>query len=322
MRLAILDDYQGVALGHADWDRLRARGVEVIALREPLGSVDAAAEALADIDIVVLMRERMPVPRALVERLPSLKLVVMTGARAPSLDLAACADHGVLVCNTRNGEGKAATAELTWGLVIAGVRDVAAADRGMRAGGWHEGLRTGRILEGSRLGVLGLGAIGTRIARYGAAFGMDVVAWSPNLTAEVAAQRGARLVPREELFAESDVLTIHLVLSERSRGIVGADDLARMAPHSVLVNTSRGPLVDEDALVAALRAGRPAHAALDVYGREPLPADHPLRSLPNVTLTPHLGYVVDAVYATFYPDAVEDVEAWLDGAPIRVVTPA
>jgi phosphoglycerate dehydrogenase-like enzyme len=321
MKLAILDDYQRLALGVADWDRLRKRGIEITVFNEAFASADDAAAKLAPFDILCLMRERTPFPRTLIERLPNLKFMTLTGLRAPSLDLEACSARRVPVSNTGAGNTNAPTAELTWLLVIAAARDFAKAERGMRAGRWHDGVAGGMILEGKRLGLLGLGKLGARVARYGAAFGMDVVAWSQNLTPERAAAAGARPVSKDVLLETADVVSIHLVLSERTRGLLGAAEFARIKPGAILVNTSRGPIVDEAAMLAALKSGRLGHAALDVYDQEPLPAGHALRALDNVTLSPHLGYVSEDVFRTFYADALEDIEAWLDGAPIRVMNP-
>jgi len=321
MKLAILDDYQRLALGVADWERLRKRGIEITVFNAAFASADDAAAQLAPFDILCLMRERTPFPRTLIERLPNLKFMTLTGLRAPSLDLAACSARRIPVSNTGAGNTNAPTAELTWLLVIAAARDFAKAERGMRAGRWHDGVAGGMILEGKRLGLLGLGKLGARVARYGAAFGMDVVAWSQNLTPERAAAAGARPVSKDVLLETADVVSIHLVLSERTRGLLGAAEFARIKPGAILVNTSRGPIVDEAAMLAALNSGRLGHAALDVYDREPLPAEHPLRALDNVTLSPHLGYVSEDVFRTFYADALEDIEAWLDGTPIRVMNP-
>jgi len=321
MKLAILDDYQRLALRVADWARLEKRGVEITVFNEAFASTEDAAAKLAPFDMLCLMRERTPFPRALIERLPNLKFMALTGLRAPSLDLAACSARRIPVSNTGAGNTNAPTAELTWLLVIAAARDFAKAERGMRAGRWHDGLAGGMILEGKRLGLLGLGKLGARVARYGLGFGMDVVAWSQNLTAERAAAAGAHPVSKEVLLETSDVVSIHLVLSERTRGLLGAAEFARIKPGAILVNTSRGPIVDEGAMLAALKSGRLGHAALDVYDQEPLPAGHALRALDNVTLSPHLGYVTEDVFRGFYADAIEDIAAWLDGAPIRVMNP-
>jgi phosphoglycerate dehydrogenase-like enzyme len=321
MKLAILDDYQHLALRSADWERLRRRGLEITVFHEPFASGEAAAARLAPFDVVCLMRERTPFPRALIERLPRLKLVTLTGVRSPSLDVQACTERAIPVSHTRPGTSGASTSELAWGLILAAARDLARAERGMRAGRWHEGLAGGLILEGKRLGLIGLGKLGGRVARVGSAFGMDVVAWSENLTQERAIASGALYLPKDELLASADVISIHLVLSDRSRGLLGAAEFAKMKRGAILVNTSRGPIVDEAAMIEALSSGRLGHAALDVYDREPLPADHPLRKLENVTLSPHLGYVTAEGFRTFYEDTVEDVEAWLDGKPLRLLNP-
>lgn len=321
MKLAILDDYQRLALRVADWKRLSKRGIEITVFNEAFGSADEAAAKLAPFDILCLMRERTPFPRTLIERLPNLRFMALTGLRAPSLDLAACTARRIPVSNTGAGNTNAPTAELTWLLVIAAARDFARAERGVRAGRWHDGLAGGVILEGKRLGLLGLGKLGARVARYGLAFGMDVVAWSQNLTPERAAAAGAHPVSKDVLLETSDVVSIHLVLSERTRALLGAAEFARMKPGAILVNTSRGPIVDEAAMLAALKSGHLGHAALDVYDWEPLPAGHALRALQNVTLSPHLGYVSEDVFRGFYADAIEDIEAWLAGTPIRVMNP-
>jgi phosphoglycerate dehydrogenase-like enzyme len=321
MKLAILDDYQHLALRSADWERLRRRGLEITVFHEPFASGDDAAARLASFEVVCLMRERTPFPRALIERLPRLRLVTLTGVRSPSLDVHACTERGIPVSHTRAGTSGASTSELAWGLILAAARDLASAERGMRAGRWHEGLAGGLILEGKRLGLIGLGKLGARVARVGSAFGMDVVAWSENLTQERAIASGALYLPRDELLASSDVISIHLVLGDRTRGLLGAAEFDRMKRGAILVNTSRGPIVDEAAMLEALKSGRLGHAALDVYDREPLPADHPLRKLENVTLSPHLGYVTAEGFRMFYQDTVEDVEAWLDGKPLRLLNP-
>jgi phosphoglycerate dehydrogenase-like enzyme len=316
-RIAVLDDWQGIAKEVADWSALDARA-DVIHFTHSLGDVDSAAAALADFDILIAMRERMPLPGVLIEKLPKLKLIALTGVRSGTLDLAACAAHGVLVCNTGSDHSTAATAELALTLLLAAARRVPIADRAMREGRFQEGVPTGIALSGRTLGVLGLGKIGRCLAGYGRALGMDVIAWSQNMTAETAQAAGARLVDKATLFAASDAITLHVVLSERTRGVVDAEALARMKPGAILVNTSRGPLIDEGALVARLRTGL-LTAGLDVYDREPLPVDHPLRTLPNVVLTPHLGYCTRDVYAQFYRESIENVIAFLDGKPMRVL---
>ncbi len=318
-KVAVLDDYQGVALKLADWQSLPA-SVSVTVFREPLGDLDAAAAALAPFDCVCLMRERLPFPRALFERLPRLRLVVLTGMRSPSLDAAAATDHGVVISHTRGGGTDATTSELAWALILAAARHLPQEDRRMRAGGWQA--TVGMTLQGKTLGVLGLGKLGSRVAKIGQAFGMNVIAWSANLKAERAAEIGAVRVEKDELFARADVVTIHLVLSDRTRGLVGARELDLMKPGALLINTSRGPIVDEAALVEALRSGRLGGAGMDVFNTEPLPREHPLRHLDNVVLSPHLGYVTTESYAQYYQDTVEDIAAFLTGAPTRVLNPA
>jgi phosphoglycerate dehydrogenase-like enzyme len=314
MRLSILDDYQGVALDMADWSPLEGR-VEIVVERKAFADEDAAARALAGSEIVAAMRERTPFPRSLVERLPNLKLLNTTGMRNASFDLAALRDRGVLVCGTQGGGLD--TAELTWGLILGAARRIAEDHRSMRDGLWQT--RVGNRLEGKTLGVLGLGRLGSAVARVGLAFDMRVIAWSPNLTAERAAAAGVEHVDKETLLRQSDVLSVHMVLSPRSRGLVGRNDIALMKKTAILVNTSRGPIVDAYAVVEALEAGRLGYAAFDVYDREPLPSDHPLRRTPNVLLTPHIGYVTEENYRSSYPQIVENIVAFLDGHPVRVI---
>ena len=314
-RVAILDDYQDVAGRLADWKSLPA---EVVVFRDHQSDEPKVAARLADFDVVVAMRERTPFPRSLFDRLPRLRLLVTTGMRNASIDLRAAADRGVVVSGTAGLPSP--TAELTWALILALVRHVPREDRATREGRWQETL--GTTLKGRTLGVLGLGQLGSRVARVGKAFEMDVIAWSQNLTAERAAAVGATLAgSRDELLARADIVTIHLVLSDRTRGLVGARELGLMRPTAYLVNTSRGPIVDEGALIATLRAGKIAGAGLDVYDEEPLPADHPLRRLPNTVITPHLGYVTEETYQIFYSQALEDIRAFLAGAPVRVLSP-
>jgi phosphoglycerate dehydrogenase-like enzyme len=315
-RIAILDDYQNVARRMADWDSLPG-GTALTIFADHLADHDALAKRLADFDAVIAMRERTPFPRALLARLPQLKLLVTTGMRNASIDVAAAVERGVTVCGTAGLPYP--TAELAWGLILGLARRIPTEDRATREGRWQ--VSCGLGLNGKTLGVLGLGTLGSRVARVGRAFEMDVIAWSQNLTAARAAEVGATLVARDELLARSDVVSIHLVLSDRTRGLIGASELARMKRTAFLVNTSRGPIVDEAALVAALRAGTIAGAGLDVYDEEPLPPTHPLRSLPNTVITPHLGYVTEETYRIFYGHALEDVKAWLAGQPIRVVRP-
>lgn len=321
LKLALLDDYQKVAMRMADWDRLKKRGIEITVFHEAFASVDDAARKLAPFDILGLLRERTAFPRALIEKLPNLKFMVLTGARASSLDDKAATERGIPISTTPGGGSNAPTAELSWALLMMCARDLGKAERNARSGHWHDGIRTMEVLEGKRLGVIGLGKLGSRVAGYAKAFGMDVVAWSQNLTEEKAARGGARLVTKDELLATSDFITIHLVLSDRTRGLIGAADFAKMKKTAILVNTSRGPIVDEAALIAALKGGTIAHAGLDVYEKEPLPAGHPLTKVNNLTLIPHLGYVVEDSYRYFYDGTIKDIEAWLDGTPINLLNP-
>ncbi|TAJ81771.1 D-2-hydroxyacid dehydrogenase family protein [Reyranella sp.] len=321
MKLALLDDYQKVALRLADWDRLRKRCIEITVFNEPFASVDDAAQKLAPFEILGLLRERTAFPRALIEKLPNLKFMVLTGARAASLDDKAATERGIPISTTPGGGSNAPTAELGWALLMSCARDLAKAERLMRSGGWHDGIQQMNVLEGKRLGILGLGKLGSRVAGYAKAFGMDVVAWSQNLTAEKAGAIGVKYVSKDELLSTSDFISIHLALSDRTRGLIGAAELAKMKKTAILVNTSRGPIVDEAALIAALKNGTIAHAGLDVYDKEPLPAGHPLTKLENVTLVPHLGYVVEESYRFFYDGTIKDIEAWLDGKPINVLNP-
>ena len=318
MKLAVLDDYQRVALKSADWRRLK--GVQVKVFDAPFASLDDAARKLKPFDVLCLMRERMPFPRKLVEKLPNLKFVSLTGRRAGSLDSRALAERGIPVSHTGAGNGGASTVELTWALILGAARNLERAQKNMRSGKWHQTLPAGTALQGKTLGLIGAGGIGAKVGLVGKAFGMDVIAWSPNLTPEKAGAAGVRQVGKDELFSAADVITIHMVLSERTRGLVERSDLQKVKPGGILVNTSRGPLVDEAALLGWLKKGK-GHAALDVYDREPLPAKHPLRRMQNVTLSPHLGYVNEENYRTFYRDTVENVAAWLAGKPIRILQP-
>jgi phosphoglycerate dehydrogenase-like enzyme len=317
MRLAILDDYQNAALAMADWNILLPT-VEVQTFHDTLASEDSVAERLRDFEIIVAMRERTPFRQTLLERLPKLKLLVTTGMVNASIDLKAAAERGIVVCGT--SVLRHPTAELTWGLILALARSILREDAGMRKGGWQTTIGIG--LHGKTLGILGLGRLGSLVADYGKAFQMEVIAWSENLTAERANSLGVERVDKQELFRRADFLTIHTILSKRTRGLVGPDDLAAMKPTAYLINTSRGPIVDERALIAALENHAIAGAALDVFDQEPLPADHPLRRLENVVLTPHLGYVTAENYRVFYGDVVENVRAYLADNPIRVLTSA
>jgi phosphoglycerate dehydrogenase-like enzyme len=310
--VTLLDDYQGVALAMGPWDQLDA---EVVPLRSHLLG-DALVDALAGSEVVVAMRERTPFDRALLDRLPDLRLLVTTGAVNASIDLEAARDRGVVICGTRSRQD--GPAELTWALVLAVTRRITLEDAAVRAGGWQSTL--GPELAGRTLGVLGLGRLGSRVAGYGRTFGMRVLGWSANLDPGHARELGVEPVALDDLLVRSDVVTVHLRLSERTRGLLGARELDLIGAEGYLINTSRGPIVDEPALVQALRSGRLGGAGLDVFDVEPLPANHPLRTAPRTVLTPHLGYVATDAYRTFYGDAVEDIAAWLAGAPVRVLT--
>ncbi|TFV86724.1 D-2-hydroxyacid dehydrogenase family protein [Blastococcus sp. CT_GayMR20] len=312
-RIAVLDDYQSVAKDFCDWSQVP--DAEVVEFHDHLVDEDAVAERLQPFDVVIAMRERTEFRRSLLERLPNLRLLVTTGMRNKSIDLDAATALGIPVCGT--AVSSISTAELTWGLILAVARHIPQEDASVRAGGWQQ--TVGMDLAGARLGVVGLGRLGSQIAPIGLAFGMDVVAWSQNLTDERAAEVGVRRVERDELFATSDVVTVHLLLSKRTRGLIGADDIALMKHTAILINTSRGPIVEQQALLDALHQGTIRGAGLDVYDQEPLPLDHPLRSAPRTVLTPHLGYVTRNTYETFYREAVEDVAAYLAGAPLRVL---
>ena len=309
MRVAILDDYQNVALTSADWSPVAALA-EITVFRDHVFDEDELVERLAPFDVIMVMRERTPLPRNVIERLPRLKMIASTGAFNASIDMAAAADAGIHVAHTSGTV--ASTVELTWALILGASRHLVTERQAVADGGWQT--TVGRELDRRVLGVLGLGRIGSRIAKIGAAFGMDVVAWSTNLTADAAAESGARYLPRDEFFGSADVLSIHLKLGERTRGLVGAAELASMKRSALLVNTSRGPIVDEGALIEALRSRSIAGAALDVFDVEPLPADHPLRTLDNVLATPHIGYVADRPYRIFFRDAAAAIAEWLQRA--------
>jgi len=314
LRVAILDDYQKVAQQYADWSSL-PKGSDVQFFSDHLSSEDALVRRLASFEALVAMRERTPFPRSLLSRLPNLRLLVTTGARNAAIDIAAAAALGITVSGT---EGLPyPTAELTWALILALARQVPAEDRALRSGDWQTSVGTG--LHGKTLAVLGLGRLGTQVARIGRAFGMRVIAWSPNLTPARAESGGAELVSRDELFRQADVLSIHLVLSERTRALVGARELALLKKSALLINTSRGPIVDERALGAALSSGALGGAGLDVFEIEPLPANHPFLASKNTVLTPHLGYVTAETYRIFYTQALEDIRGYLDGKPLRLI---
>jgi phosphoglycerate dehydrogenase-like enzyme len=306
-RIAILDDYQNVALSMADWSGLNGSAA-ITVFNDHLSDTGAVVARLQPFDIVCVMRERTPMTRAVIEGLPKLRLIASTGTMNASIDLKAATEHGIEVVHTRYSS--LPTIELTWALILASVRNLIAENASLRAGGWQ--LFVGDDLAGRTLGVLGLGNVGGAVARIGKAFGMDVIAWSQNLTAERAAEAGVALVTKEELFRRADIVTVHLVLSGRTRGLVGAGELALMKPTARLVNTSRGPIVVEADLISALENGRIAGAAIDVFDQEPLPADHPFRRLPNVLATPHIGYVSRGLYARFYQGTVDNIRQWLD----------
>ena len=320
MTVAVLDDWQGVARANADWARLEARA-DVTFFADAFADEDDAAARLAPFDIVLSMRERTPLPASLINRLGKLRMLGMTGARNASLDTAACTARGIPVCHTEGGGyADSATAELALGLLLAAARGIPAGDANMRAGKFQQGVPVGIGLAGKTMGIMGLGRLGGYMAAYCRALRMDVIAWSTNLTAERAAEAGAALVSKDELMSRSDAISIHLVLSPRSRGLVGPGDLARMKPGAILINTSRGPIVDAAALLAAVTERRIV-AALDVFDREPPPANDPLRRAPNTVLMPHLGYGVQETWDGFYPQTLENALAFLDGKPVRVLNP-
>src|SRR5271169_2264131 len=318
MRVSILDDYQGVALDMADWSPVRDRGIEIAVERFPFADEADVLRSLADSEIVCAMRERTAFPKHIVNKLPKLKLLITTGMRNASFDMEALKAKGVTVCGTGGpGGGNEDTAELAWGLILGAARRIAEDHQFMRQGGWQT--RIGHRVAGKTLGLLGLGRLGSAVARVGLAFGMNAIAWSQNLTAEKASEQGVERVEKDELFRRADILSVHLVLSPRSRGLVGAREIALMKSSAIVVNTSRGPICDTGAIVAALKEGRLAYAGFDVYDEEPLPIDHPLRTAPNVILTPHIGYVTEENYLNSYPQIVENIDAFLDGNPIRVI---
>ncbi len=318
MRLSILDDYQGVALEMADWSAVKGRGIEIAVERFPFADEDDVVRSLAGSEIVCAMRERTAFPKRVVDRLPKLKLLITTGMRNASFDMAALKERGVTVCGTGGpGGGNEDTAELAWGLILGAARRIAEDHALMRQGGWQT--RVGHRVAGKTIGLLGLGRLGSAVARVGLAFGMKAVAWSQNLTAEKAAAQGVEWVESDELFRRADILSVHLVLSERSRGLVGKREIGLMKPSAILVNTSRGPICDTAAVIDALKTGRLAYAGFDVYDQEPLPIDHPLRQAPNVILTPHIGYVTHENYHSSYPQIVENVLGFLDGKPVRTI---
>jgi phosphoglycerate dehydrogenase-like enzyme len=319
IKVAVIDDWQGIARSSADWSLLEARA-DINFFSHAFANEDDAASKLADFEIVLTMRERTPLSASLINRLPNLRMLGVTGLQNRSLDMAACTARGVVVCSTAGATARQATAELALGLLLAAARAIPAADANIRAGRFQKGLPAGISLAGKTMGIIGLGRLGSCMASYCRALNMNVIAWSQNLTAERAQAAGAALVSKETLLSSSDAISIHLVLSPRSRGLIGAADIAQMKPGAILINTSRGPIVDEAALIGAVQSRRIV-AALDVYDREPLPANHPLRTAPNTVLTPHLGYGVQDTWAEYYPQSAENALAFLEGKPVRVANP-
>jgi phosphoglycerate dehydrogenase-like enzyme len=315
VKAAILDDYQNVAMGFADWSPI-TKDVDITVFNQPFASPDEAVKALQGFPIIVGMRERTPFPRAVIEALPDLKLLITTGARNNSFDLKAAKERGVTVCGT--GSIGAPTTGVAFGLMLELTRHIGLENARMKAGAPLQ-TTIGPDLGGMTLGVIGLGKLGQRSAAVGKAFGMTPIAWSPNLTPERAKEGGADYASKEELFAKADIITIHIVLSDRTRGLVTAADIGRMKKSAFIINTSRGPIIEEKALIAALQAKSIAGAGLDVFDKEPLPLDHPYRALDNVVITPHIGYVSTQNYGAYFPDIVEDIRAWLDGKPVRVL---
>lgn len=314
VQIAVIDDWQNVASGVVDWSVLEAVG-QVHFLHDYPADTATMIERLREFEVICVMRERSSFDKALLQGLPKLKLLVTGGMRNAAIDIPAAKTLGIQVCGTDSY--KHAAPELTWALIMASTRNLVAEANSLRAGDWQVGL--GGDLHGKTLGILGLGSIGQKVAQFAQVFGMRVIAWSENLTPERAAEVGVTWVSKQALFEQADILTVHLVLSDRSRGLVDAQALGWMKPSARLVNTARGPIVDEQALVQALESGRLAGAALDVYAEEPLPADHPFRRLPNVLATPHVGYVSEQNYRQFYSQMIEDIQAWAKGAPIRVL---
>jgi len=306
-QIAVLDDYQNAALECADWSVLRDRA-DITVFQDHLARPDAVIERLLPFDVVCVMRERTQLPRKVIERLPNLKLIASTGSVNASIDVAVAGDRGIAVVHT--GYRSDPTVEFTWALILACARHIVTESNSLRSGGWQQ--TVGMDLRGKTLGVLGLGNVGSEVARIGSAFGMKLIAWSQNMTAETAKATGAILVSKDQLFERADILTIHLVLSSRTLGLVGAAELERMKPTAWLINASRGPIVEEQALITALQNKRLAGAAIDVFDIEPLPPSHPFRTLDNVLATPHIGYVSQGLYKTFYEDTVSNIRKWLD----------
>lgn len=315
-RIAVLDDYMGVAHRLADWSKLTNRA-DVTFISDALPGGDATVARLRPYDAICLLRERSPMPAELLRQLPELRAIAATGRLNRTLDYKAAHDLGIAVMTTSgSGNGIYATVELAWGLIISLMRHIPEESMAMRNGAWQT--RLGNALYGRTLGLIGLGKLGTRMVHIAHAFGMEVLVWSPNLTPERATAAGAVYATKEDLLRQSDIVSLHLVLGPTTRGIIGRDDLALLHPNTILINTARGPLVDNEALLAALRDGKLRAAGIDVYDTEPLPADAPLRALPNALLTPHLGYSVQETFSVFYRETVENLEGWLDGNPPRL----
>jgi phosphoglycerate dehydrogenase-like enzyme len=306
-KIAVLDDYQNVALESADWSVI-GRQADITVFKDHLAEPEAVIERLLPFDVICVMRERSPLPRNIIVRLPNLKLIASTGAGNASIDIAAAADRGIAVVHT--GYRSDPAIELTWALILASARHIVTENNSVRSGAWQQ--TVGADLRGKTLGVLGLGRIGSEVARIGTAFGMNLIAWSQNLTPQAAEAVGATLVSKDQLFEQADFLTIHVVFSSRSRGLVGAAELARMKPSARLINTSRGPIVEEQALISVLKNKQIAGAAIDVFDIEPLPPDHPFRTLDNILATPHIGYVSQGLYKTFYEDTVSNIRKWFN----------
>jgi phosphoglycerate dehydrogenase-like enzyme len=314
-RFAILDDYQNVVLNVTDWSKV-AGDLDIKVFNEHLGGPDNVVKALQGFNVVCAMRERTPFPRAVIEKLPDLKLLITTGLRNASIDVAAAKERGVVVCGTPSVGNP--TSGIAIGLMLELTRRIGYENARMKAGvPWQSTI--GMDLEGQTLGVLGLGKLGTRTANIAKAFGMKVIAWSQNLKPEKCKEAGVEYVSKEDLFRQADFITIHVILSQRSRGLVGAKEIALMKPTAYLINTSRGPIIDEAAMLAALRDKKIGGAGLDVFDVEPLPVDHPLRKMDNVVLTPHLGYVATQNYRAYFAGVVDDIRGFIDGKPVRVM---
>jgi phosphoglycerate dehydrogenase-like enzyme len=313
LRCAILDDYLNISLKLADWSKIEDR-VDVTVFNQPFASQDSAVSALKDFEIILAMRERTPFPRAMFEQLPKLKLLITSGMRNAAIDMAAAKDKGVVVCGTNWPRDP--TAALTMGMILELTRNIGRENARMHAGEYLQ-KHVGIEIDGKTLGVVGLGKLGAKVSTIAKTFGMNVIAWSPNLTAERCKEVGVTYATKEELFSTADIITIHMVLSDRSRGLVGAAELGRMKPTSFIVNSARGPIIDEMALLETLKARKIAGAAVDVFSVEPLPVDHPFRKLDNLVLTPHLGYVTQETFIAHYTQMVEGIDGWFKGEPVR-----